>query len=353
MMRKSVILQSYLYFAILTLFSCSGAEERTTPDVSHIELNHIQVERFDLDLQNLTPGHAPSLHELWKVKYGNFYQDYLERILKIASVENDITASLILGEISEMPDFKDLADSVHTRFPNLIKQEEELTDAFKRILYYLPESDLPSRFIAYFSGFAVQIPVGEDYIGIGLDLFMGPNFPYYSDLIGTYPRYISQRFTPENIAPRVVEAYIRQELLPTEPQETTLLNHMLHHGKAMYLMDLILPHHMDSLKIGYTDRQQAWAKHYQRSVWDWMIENKMLYQNEHTLLQQFFGESPFTPDLGVTNESAPKLGTFIGWQMVRQYMERFPNTSITQLLEMTDGQTFLLQSRYKGDYQIL
>src|SRR5690606_15452040 len=108
------------------------------------------------------------------------------------------------------------------------------------------------------------------------------------------------------------EAYIRETLLPTEPIEGSFLDNMLHHGKAMYLMDLLLPSMADSLKIGYTDRQQAWAVHFQKSVWDWMIDQELLFRTDHHLKQKHFGEAPFTPELGDQNDSAPKLGTFIG-----------------------------------------
>lgn len=356
-MHKSFISQSYLYFVIylafIGMFSCSNRPEQHIPDVNHIMLDSIQIERFDQDIKQLNEQNAHTLHLNLKISYGSFYKDYIEQILKIGSVDDDAYMEVILPAISSTTEFQQLADTIAQVFPHLEQQEKELTDAFKRVRYYFPEATIPTRFIAFFSGFALQIPVGTDYLGIGLDLFLGAESAYYSDLAPTFPRYMSQHFTAEHIVPRVMDAYLRDAFFPKEPVSGTFLDMMLHHGKILYLMDLFLPHTPDRLKMSYTDRQLAWAVHFQSSIWDWMIQEQLLFQSDVGLKQRHFGEAPFTPELGDKNDSAPKLGAFMGWQMVRKYMELHPQTSLQELIELTDSQKFLQESKYQGDYQIL
>src|SRR5690606_16745400 len=119
------------------------------------------------------------------------------------------------------------------------------------------------RFISFFSGFAVQTPVGSDYIGIGLDKFLGADSEFYPALRKSIPYYLSRRFTPENIVPRVTESYIREELYPQGELDVTLLQHMVYHGKVLHVMDCIMPDVADSLKIGYTTQQWEWANRYE------------------------------------------------------------------------------------------
>lgn len=356
-MHKSFISQSYLYFVIYLaftgMFSCSTSSEHHIPDVSHIILDSIHIQRFDHDIKQLNEQNAHALHQSLKVSYGHFYKDYIEQILKIGSVDDDTYMEVMLPAISSRTEFQQLADTVAHVFPHLDQQEKELTDAFKRVRYYFPEATIPARFIAFFSGFALQVPVGADYLGIGLDLFLGAESAYYPDLAPSFPRYMSQHFTPEHIVPRIMDAYIRDAYFPTEPIGGTFLDMMLHHGKTLYLMDLFLPYSPDRLKIGYTDRQLAWVAHFQGSIWDWMIEEQMLFQSDVGLKQRHFGEAPFTPELGDKNDSAPKLGAFMGWQMVRKYMDLHPQTTIQELIKLTDSQKFLQESKYQGDHQIL
>lgn len=47
-------------------------------------------------------------------------------------------------------------------------------------------------------------------------------------------------------------------------------------------------------------------------------------------------------------EGAPgRIGIWVGWQMVRAYMDAHPETNIHQLLLMTEGLDFLQESGYK------
>ncbi len=342
-------MQSYRNFLIVPIVflivSCTQTTSRMPVDVSQVALDDIHIERFDRAFGSLTTDSltdpATVLHQQWKTTYGRFYKDFIERMLRIGSIDDDRATPLLLAGIAGKPDFDSLKRSVEEVFPDLADQEAQLTDAFRHIRYYLPEAPVPSRFVAFFSGFAVQIPVGEDYIGIGLDLFLGADSKFYPGLTGTFPRYISRRFTPDHLVPRVMESYIYEEILGEPGQNATFLDQMLYHGKAMYLMDMALPLVADSLKIGYTDKQLAWATHFQDQVWEWMVSGELLYQTDHSKINRYFSEAPFTTGLGEKNESAPKLGIFMGWQLVRRYMERFPETSIPQLMEMTDGYQIL------------
>lgn len=349
MMLKNLTWQSYLFFTILFAVCCTDPEPRKTVNVDHIELPPIRIERFDRALDSLAGDNALEKHVAWKAAYGPFYRDFIEHILHLGPVDDDAAVAATLGQIAQTADFQALADSVQKTFAGVLPaQEAGLEDAFRRVRYYFPEAELPQRFIGFFSGFALQTPIGEDYIGIGLDLFLGAESPFYPAIVAQFPLYISRRFTPEHIVPNVVWAFIDSEIVPSGDPGGTVLEQMLHHGKMMYLMDLLLPETADSLKIGYTEKQLAWAQHFEVQIWDWFVSENLLYQSGHSLSQKYFGEAPFTVGLGERNESAPKLGIFIGWQLVRSYMERHPETSVPALLELRDAQAFLKAARYRG-----
>ena len=64
-------------------------------------------------------------------------------------------------------------------------------------------------------------------------------------------------------------------------------------------------------------------------------------------IQKYLTDAPFTPGLGDHNESAPKLGIWIGWQIVKKYMDKNPDVTLQQLMKETDAQKILHASRYK------
>ena len=342
-MRKIHARQSYCFFLIIVLFSC-GRRERV--DVSHIDVD-ITIERFDKALDSLRPDNMLQKNREWLDHYGFFYADYMRYMLEAGNPLDTAQLASVLTRVISTDDFKALKASVYETYPNMAVQEAGLTDAFRHLKYYFPEIDVP-RIIAFFSGFAVQTPIGAGYVGIGLDMFLGADSKFYPALRGSIPTYLSRRFTPENIVPRVMESYIREDLYPQDELDVSLLQHMVYHGKVLYVMESVMPEVADSLKIGYTHQQWEWANQFERDIWAWFLQENLLYQADYNRIQKYLSEAPFTPELGEQNESAPKLGVFIGWNIVRRYMDRHPDTTLKELLEIKDAQAILDGSRYRG-----
>lgn len=342
-MPKKII--PYALFAMLVC-SVGCRQEKKLPAVGHIPVD-IKIERFDQDLSKVRPEELPSANAHWSSSYAAFYADYIPYMLEAGDPGDPQTVEKNLAYIVQQKDFLALKAAVAKVYPDMKKQEKELTQAFKYLKYYFPDYRVP-RFISFFSGFSVQVPIGEGYIGIGLDMFLGADSEFYPALVKTIPRYLSKRFAPAYIAPRVVESVLRQELIPQGETDRNTLQHMLYEGKLLLALDSILPHTADTLKIGYSDAQLQWAKAYQPEVWAWFLQEDLLYSTDYLRIQRYFTEGPFTAELGENNESAPKLGTYLGWQIVRQYMERNPEITLAQLLANTDAQDILTKSKFKG-----
>ncbi|RYE14983.1 MAG: gliding motility lipoprotein GldB, partial [Sphingobacteriales bacterium] len=226
-------------------------------------------------------------------------------------------------------------------------QSEELTEAFKYIKYYYPKKQLP-KIYAYFSGFQAQTSIGDGYFAIGLDMFLGANSKFYPALVQTFPHYVSRRFTPDNIVPRVIEGMAREDMFPEDEKDKTLLAKMVYNGKIMYFMDKVLPDVPDSVKVGYTTEQMKWCNDYKADIWGYFLEENLLYNADYLQIQKYLSEAPFTPGLGEKNESAPKLAVWTGWQIVRQYMDKHPEVTLPQLMADRDAQKILNESKYRA-----
>ncbi|MHB1176704.1 MAG: gliding motility lipoprotein GldB [Daejeonella sp.] len=335
--------QIYLFFFIcLIAVSCNN---KKGPDVSHIKL-HISIERFDKELDSLKLSNLVSQTSQLRKKYTWFYDDYMEQIIKAGST-GDPAYLNNLATILQNKDYKELKSSVDKTFPDMKKQQKELTDAFKHIRYYYPKQKLP-RFITFVSGFEYQTPVGNDYIGIGLDMFLGSNGDrFYPAIRQSIPQYISRRFTPDNISPRVIEAFIREDMFAEEDRDRNLLGKMIYNGKILYLMDSFMPELPDTLKIGYTTKQLEWCKENEGGIWAYFLQNELLFNSDYMQIQKYLAEAPFTPGLGENSDSAPKLGVWTGWQIVRKYMGKNPGITLQQLMREKDPQKILTNSKYK------
>ena len=341
-MNLKLCLQIYLFFSIcLLLHSCTNKKEI---DVSKISVN-VKIERFDKDFSALTPqnisAQAPQLHK----KYGFFFKDFMENMIGAGSAA-DTSYYKSLRIILLNKDYQELKSAVELKYPDMNVTQKELINAFKHIRHYYPTQKFP-RIISFFSGFSVQTPIGNDYIGIGLDMFLGADSKFYPALRQSIPAYISKRFSPDNITPRLIEGFAREELFPEKDADRSLLSKMVYNGKILYFLDAVMPQTADSLKIGYTSLQMDWSTNFQSEIWAYFLQNDLLYESDYMKIQKYLTDSPFTPGIGTNSESAPKLGIYTGWQIVKLYMKKNPQITLQQLMKETDAQKILNGSKYK------
>ncbi len=335
--------QSYLFFLFMPLFfSMLACRQSTKPDVSDIHLT-VKIARFDQDLFAGKSKNIAQTDTFLKQKYTQFYDDYIHRMVG----NYEYTNTEILNTLYKDQAYTDLNSETQMVFPSLSDTERELSQTFKYIKHYYPQAKTP-KFISFISGFAVQTPLGDDYMGIGLDMFLGKNSKFYRAIVQSVPAYLSRRFSPEYIVPRLTETYAREELFPERDEERSFISKMIHNGKILYFMDQVLPDEIpDSVKIGYTKKQLEWCQNFEADIWAYYLENNLLFETDYQKIQVFLSEGPFTPGLGERNESAPKLGIWIGWQIVRKYMKENKTVTLPQLMAEPDVQKILTGSRYK------
>ena len=128
--------------------------------------------------------------------------------------------------------------------------------------------------------------------------------------------------------------------------DKTLLSQMVYAGKELYLKDVLLPEHTDADKIGYTPEQIKWCQENEGYMWRYFIEEKLLYNADSKLPNRFINVAPFSKFyLEIDNESPGRVGTWVGWQIVRSFMKN-NEVSLPQLLQM-DATEIFNKSKYK------
>jgi len=108
---------------------------------------------------------------------------------------------------------------------------------------------------------------------------------------------------------------------------------------------LILPKTPDHIKIGYTEKQLEWCKENKKNIWAFLIENKLLYSSGSTTFRKFFTDGPFTHEF--SKDSPARIGEWVGWQIVRTYMNKHPDIKPSKLFSNNDAQEILMKSGYK------
>ena len=99
-------------------------------------------------------------------------------------------------------------------------------------------------------------------------------------------------------------------------------------------------------KIGYTEEQLAWARDNESEMWRYFVEKEILFSTSTKLPAQFINPAPFSKFyLEIDNDSPGMVGRFLGWQIVKSYMNN-SESSVQQLMSK-NAEVLFNESKYK------
>lgn len=334
---------------LLGLFACTG--NKKIPDVANIHVN-LEVLRFEqdffaLDTNNVTDG----LMQLQQ-KYPVFLPDFIQHILGLSPTGDEVKSDAAIKMF--LRDYRVVKDTASGLFSNFFAIEEEVKSGLRFTKYYFPNYRTPEKLITFIGPLDAIFETGlgktgdvitQNALAVGLQLHLGKHASLYQSPVAQslFPRYVSRKFEPAYIAVNCMKNII-DDIYPPQPTNKTLLDITIDKGKRMYLLDLLLPNSADSLKIGYTAKQLEGCYANEGLIWSFLIQNNLLYNSDPLRIQSYVEEGPLTQELG---EGSPgNISTFVGWQIVKKYMESFPDTAIETLLQL-DAPEILQASKYK------
>ena len=321
------------------LISACGGGQNNKPDVSDIAVK-VNIQRFDQAIFSIDTNQMSAAMAKLQAEYPTLLPLFAGNIIQDRS-NPDETQEEALRDFVSIPELRHLYDTVQQVYGDLRDLEKTLTPMFQYYRYYFPQKPVP-QVVAMVSEFATDaFTYGDSLCGIGLDMFLGENYPGYDPEI--FPAYIRRQFHRDYIPVRLARA-LAQNLADAPPGDR-LIDQMLYNGKALYITDLLLPDTPDSLKMGYTRAQIEGCEANEQALWARLLEQNLLYSTDFNTFRKLVTPSPNAPVAFA--ETPGEAGNWLGWQIVKAYMNRHPNTPLDQLLQMHDAQQFLEQAKYK------
>lgn len=335
MIMAKFINSSILILCVVLLFqSCnSNSTKGLNLDESLLKKEPVKIHRYGKTLFEAdTADFLNAIHKI-QDEFSLFLGNEIDSPEKLAPLYEYVTDTQLIS----------ISKKVMELYPDLISEEVQLSDAFSRYHYFFPDKKLPVVY-TYISDLYYENPVivNDSVVIIALDVYLGEGFSLYRSL--GLPNYKIRCMTDDNIVIDVMKAMYIYDLAPTH-QQKTLIERMIAAGKLLYYLDAVLPNVPDSLKICYTSKQMKWADANKENVWAFFVKNKLFYSANYKMQTKLIQDGPFTT--GFSNESPPRLGIWLGWQIVRKYMENNPDTSLEELFKNDDAQAIFNQSGYK------
>jgi hypothetical protein len=314
------------------------------PDVSNIKVDLKAVDYYQqiakLDSNNCLKG----ILDLDK-QYPQFTKRYTYDLLGYHLIPSDTATTLqrYLKHFTSYKDYVNLQKTVATQYPNTSAVTKDLTQLIQYIKYYIPQYKVPQLYY-FVSGLNYFSTITDDsIIGVGLDMFLGKDYEFYPAL--QFPQYQIERFIPQQISPMMAKT-IYEEIFPFTPDGKDLLTLMIRNGQQLYFMDKVLPYTTDDVKMGYTPTQLEWCKQFEDKVWNFFVSNELLYKSDFQKVLKYVMDGPSTSGLPI--ESPGNIGSWVGWQIVKKYMDKHPDISLQKLCSQSiPAQQILEQSGYK------
>jgi hypothetical protein len=330
----------FIVGALLLFVGCGGNK---TPDVSNINVP-LTVYRFEQAF--FTPDTTVNLLTTLRKTEPDFTGLFLQEM--IAVQDDSATDATMMTTINQFKRglYKTVYDSTQKLYANFEPTLAQIKSTLQFTKHYFPKYALPTKIITYVGPLDGYTDIlAENIIGIGLHhhLGSGSNFYQIDAVQSIYPSYISQGFTQQSIAINLAKNIIN-DLYPEQPDDKTLIQNMLEKGKRLYALSLLCPNTPPHLLINYTKAQYTDCQDHQANIWNFFTQAELLQTLEPSLQRKYIFESANTQELGA---AAPgNLGSFIGWQIIQQYMANNSGTSLPTLFT-TDNNQILTQTKYK------
>ena len=283
----------------------------------------LNIERFDKLYASATVKTLPNLKNQYPFLFPKQFPD-----------------SIWYAKLSD-PIFKELNVEVAKQFPDNKKFEDGLEMMVSRIKHYFPEEKTP-RVITLVNEVLIDKKAfyTNDLILISLDTYLGKNHKFYEP----FAEYQKANLEPHQILPDLVTNFAFRKIVPS--QDKTLISEMIYFGKLHYLKDLFIPETPNNQKIGYTELQEKFCIENESQMWSYLVNEKLLYDNNIKNYQRFIEDGPFTKFyLDIDRESPGRVGQWLGWQIVKSYMEN-NDVTLDQLLK-TEPTVIFNKSGYK------
>lgn len=341
MKLKTFYLKYFLFF--LVFISCKDTKIIDVSDIE-VELDIIRYDQIffdEIEISNLNE----SLIKL-RNQDSLFFDFYTQQIMRFGVVSDTIgPVELSIEEFLTNEYVAELRDTIQAKFPTIEPLKNELTEAFKHFKYYFPNLSIPQVYTINSELSYNAVMLDSSILALALDMYLGKDFPFYYSF--DYPLYIINRFEKENMVPNAMEVIYNEYFGSVNWESSTppLIHAMINNGKKLYFLECMQPKKEKHFLIGYSPEELKWCESEESEIWKFYNEQDLFYSKDFMEHKRHVNDGPMTN--GMPQESPGNVGSWVGWQIVNQYMKNMGDRTDLPSLLNTPAEEILAKSKYK------
>ena len=317
---------------------CGNKHHYIPKDIEPIE---VEIVRFDNAQLAVRPDSVKQDIKQLYTDYESFMPIFVEGILGIPTEDTAYLCEMYAQFLTDtVMGFAQTNAKAQTLFANVDSLQETLNMGFSRLHFLYPEWEIPTLYL-FVSGFNSSVMYYEDVMGVGVDMYLGSEYPYYNQVVYDYQK---QTMRKACVACDVLSMYLAYHI-SYNSKYNRLLEQMIFRGKQLFLLAQLLPNEPVWEVIGYSKEQWDWCEQYEQAIWNRIMQKRDLFKTESNVLSSYMNDGPFTAE--VTQDSPGRLGVWVGWRIVDSYMRNNKDVTLRELMNENDAQKILEQSYYK------
>lgn len=332
----------------MIMIGCTDTARTVAPDVSGIEVD-FDIVRFDQQVLAIDTNEVRNGIDKLMDQYPAATTLYFETLNPYtASAKRDSIDQALRAFLTE-PFVQNLSDTIDIVFGDMSTIEFDMKQAYRYLKHYIPEVDVADLYtfntLFNYQRFMYLDDDESNALGAGLELFLGRAYPYkkIDPQNSSFSAYLTRSFDKEHFVKKTIELVVDEEL--GNPPGARLIDQMIHNGKRLYMLDKILPEIPDSIIMEYTSEQMAWADDNRLEMWSYFFDQELFYETNMMKITKYLNHSPDSP--GMPELAPGRTANYMGWQVIKAYMKKYPETTFRELIGLTDAQQLLEKSKYK------
>jgi hypothetical protein len=299
-------------------------------------------QRFELYLFELGAGGFTGTEiDQLQENYPRMFPLYMQAIMRFGPIE-DPNSIKTLEKFTADPNILELFNAVKTTYPEgeLEPEISLIEKGLLRYRHFFPQAVIP-QVKSMISAFTYSTAVDDSLLVVSLDNYLGKDFKLYPE--AGIPEYKSRHFSRKYMVSDALKAWLLTDFKSSQAQN--LLEQMIYQGKIIYLLYAFLPEMEEHVLLNYEAEQLQWCRDNSTEIWAHFLEMELLFTTENYKIRKYLGDAPFIA--GFPEGSPGRVAQWLGYEIVKAYMERKKGRTLPQLMQINDANQILQQSKYK------
>lgn len=320
---------------LLTMFVCTACHF----DMQEVDMSSgnvgMKVSRYDHLQYEATVLNSVSALQKMNLDFPRATKLLIEDILVLGRVNDPEINEHLCAYYSDSV-LVHLMEDALAKYEDMSFIEKGLAKGFKALRKEIPDIPIPKVY-SQISALNQSVVVEDSLLGFSIDKYMGADYPLYRKYY-----YDSQlrSMTPERILPDCFTFYLFS-LYPFrwDTKFRTLFDIIVYRGKINWVVRQILDIESNEELMDYTEEEENWCRKNKERLWEWMKSREHLTSTDPMIIRAYTHPDPNVVFKG--EKVPPLIGLWLGTELVDEYVEKHPNISMTELLDLQDFRELL------------